>query len=164
MQHALDICQGQIADAERYHEPRKTLQKDWQRYFQQVLGDWTDDDCDSMDRLTTSYCEALKTSLSHRFPEPDILTAFRIFDPNRIPMQRADRLSYADADLDTLCAKFEISDPGKLHIDWPSFAEKLLHVRRENPVSVRSASDVCTMVLREPIYDQVWPGKNRFRL
>ena len=91
--------------------------------------------------MSATYCQALLTSIEHRFPEPDVLTAFRVFDPNRIPEQRADRRSYADSDLNTLCAKFDIEDPGKLHVDWPSFAEKLIHVQRDNK-TIKCAGDV----------------------
>ena len=157
MQHALDMCRDQIADADRNHNPRKNLQEDWQLRFQLILGNWTTDDSNSMDCMTTTYCEALLKSISHRFPEPEILTAFSVFDPNRIPKQRDDRRSYADADLDLLCSKFNIQDPGKLHTDWASFAEKLLYVQLENSESIKCAGNVCTMILREPVYEQMWP-------
>ena len=102
-------CQCEIRDFSGNRTARETLVKDW-HLFELQLGEWTDADANSMDELTLTYCSMLPSNVDDRFPEPRVLSAFRISDVYAIPETREDRNDYADADNNVLSEKFLLQD------------------------------------------------------
>ena len=156
MEFALKLCQDEIYDISSNQTARKMLVENWHR-FESQLGEWTNVDVDFMHQLTVTYCDALLSNIGDRFPEPKVLSAFRVFDVNAMPETREERKNYADADLIVLSEKFQLQDPGKLMIDWASFAERLVMLKQQQPSCVENAAKVCSLVINDAFYSEAWP-------
>ena len=66
------------------------LESDWHR-FAEELGELGDRDRESTKRMTVAYCNSLLDNLKDRFPEPEVVSAFIIFDPSYCPEKRKER-------------------------------------------------------------------------
>ena len=60
----------------------ESVEKKWEKY-KTSLDDLTDDDRKSIHSISSNYCEGLLNNIDSRFPEPELLTAFYIFDAAR---------------------------------------------------------------------------------
>lgn len=156
MEFALKLCQNEIHDISSKQTACKMLLESWHR-FESELGELTDVDADFMHKMTVTYCDMLLRNIGDRFPEPKVLSAFRVFDVHVIPEAREERIHYADADLIVLSEKFQLQDPGKLMIDWASFAERLVMLKLQQPRCVENAAKVCSLVINDAFYSEAWP-------
>lgn len=131
------------------------LERDW-HLFADELGELSEKDRESTKRLTTAYCNALLDNLKDRFPEPEIVSAFIIFDPGYCPEKREERQKYGERELQILLDRFGdlLSDPERVKINWPAFVERLLM----EPLSkCKGAAQVCGILGKDSFYKEAFP-------
>ena len=76
--------------------------------------DLYEDDVKQIRCTTKTYCEALLRNLKDRFPEPQILFAFRIFDAKEIPLDANQWQLYANQNLKLLIKRFKVASDEKI--------------------------------------------------
>ena len=80
-------CVEGIKELQDGAEVCKSLRSSWYKY-QSDLGEFTDSDAQMAKQLASEYCLKLIDNLHDRFPQPELITAFKIFDPNQVlPIQ-----------------------------------------------------------------------------
>ena len=115
IQSALSLCQKEIKKIADSDQVINSLKVDWgtiskflPKSQNQFLGDI------ALIRFTVkTYCEALLRNLKDRFPKPEVLFAFRIFDVNEILLDAHLRQCYGNHDLQLLLSRFGVASAEK---------------------------------------------------
>ena len=125
------------------------------------LGELTEEQKNWAESLSSRYCTEICYEIDKRFPEPDILTSFKIFDPSFVPSNRQQRKQYGEKELHTLVAKYgpllEPDVAGQIDAEWDLLREKLITEFSD----CRTAADVCQRIIRSPAYI-CFPNLNTF--
>ena len=75
---------------------------------------------------TKTYCEASLRNLEDRFPEHQILFAFRIFDAKEIPLDANQRQLYGNQDLKLLIKRFKVASDEKILNDYQTLKDRMI--------------------------------------
>ena len=89
IQLALTIYKNEIRNLTDSNHVESSLKLDWNKIAKIILNSQNElfeDDIKLIQSTTKTYCEALIHNLDDRFPEPEVLFAFRIFDVKEIPL------------------------------------------------------------------------------
>ena len=97
---SVECCKKAIEQIRDDQVPLTKLENDWSRFGE--IGQIKESDRERVKHMTTAYCDALLRNLTSRFPQPEILAAFGIFDPIYCPTNRTDRRDYGKKQLQTL--------------------------------------------------------------
>ena len=156
---SLQICRNRIGEVSQTGSASATLENEWQKYVPFLNGDHrtlSKDDICFMDGLTWEYCTALLQSLRHRFPEPEVLGAFSIFDHHLLPQKLEDRKAFGNDMLNILLNKFSslLEDKDRAVINYQSLKERLVSLEFKH---CENAAAVCTIMLKNSIYRQMFP-------
>ena len=156
----LTECIQGISNLERSGEVVKAVEEEWSN-ISIILPDneklLQGSDINKIKELTTKYCKALIDNINERFPEPETLFAFRIFDRNDIPQDSERRKAYGNADLRLLFNRFHISsecDFDKVLKDYQSLKDRLVSEEFE---FCDGASEVCRKIARDKLLAQNYP-------
>jgi hypothetical protein len=80
---ALIVCKSQLVALDTDETPWANMSRDWAR-FSEELGPLNDRDRQQISSLTKRYIGQTLLNIDDRFPEPEILGAFKIFDPAEV--------------------------------------------------------------------------------
>ena len=119
--------------------------------------DLYEDDVKQIRCTTKTYCEALLRNLEDRFPEPQILFAFRIFDAKEIPLDANQRQLYGNQDLKLLIKRFKVaSDEKILKVinDYQTLKDRMIMPEFEFCLD---AIAVCSKIVRDKIFQEIFP-------
>lgn len=122
----MKCCNDAITHIQDDQTVATNLGGDWHRFVDK-LGDFSSKDREATNHLTIKYCDALLDNLKDRFSEPEIVSAFSIFDPSYCPDKREDRRHYGEKEIQILLDRFGdlLEDPERLRNDWPALIESL---------------------------------------
>ena len=147
-------------------EAVETPKSDWSRLaagLPEKMKTLTENDLNNLRHLANIYCQSLLDNLHDRFPQPEVLSAFRLFDPKEIPLAPEDRDRFVVAQLDILLDKFgaviEIGDEWRKIInDYQLLKDRLVKSEFE---FCKNAADVCTKLTKDDAYGLIFPELQR---
>ena len=152
VQPAVDLCKMQVMSVVEDSLTWKGLQEHWPQKYLTELGELTDEHKVRAESLASRYCKEICKEIDRRFPEPAVLTSFKIFDPAFVPHDRQQRNQYGEDELQRLCAKYgPLLEPGvayQINAEWVLLRDKLVTEFRD----CRTAADVCQRMIRSPAY------------
>ena len=144
-------CVEGIKELQDGAEVCKSLRSSWYKY-QSDLGEFTDSDAQMAKQLVSEYCLKLIDNLHDRFPQPELITAFKIFDPNQVPSDSIILKKYGEEYIRKIYTVFGHllpNDDDVVVTDYHSFKERLI---RDEFDSCETTSHVCCLLCRDPIY------------
>ena len=116
IQSALSLCQKEIKNIAHSDQVINSFKVDWgmiSKFLPKSQNLFLEDDIELIRFTVKMYCEALLRNLKNRFPEPEGLFAFRIFDVNEIPVDAHLRQCYGNHDLQLLLSRFGVASAEK---------------------------------------------------
>ena len=148
---SLQLCVSQLTGTVHDDLALQNIKADWPR-LSANLGDFNPDFEIKIRSLSRLYVETTCERLSDRFPEPEILSAFSIFEPSLVPSDSHRRKLYGIPQVQLLEEKFGPLMPENcselIIAEWQIFREKLT-LDFEN---ADAAGDVCRRLVRNSAY------------
>ena len=160
LQSALAFCKKEIRNIADSDEVIISLKLDWEKISKILPAtqkDLYEDDVKQIRCTTKTYCEALLRNLEDRFPWPQILFAFRIFDAKEIPLDANQRQLYGNQDLKLLIKRFKVgSDEKILKVinDYQTLKDRMIMPEFE---FFLDAIAVCSKIVRDKIFQEIFP-------
>jgi len=164
MQSALSSCQKELKNTAGSDQVINSLKLDWEK-FSKILpssqNELLQDDFKLIGCTSKTYCETLLHNLEDRFPEPKILSAFRIFEAKEIPLDANQRQLYGNHDLKLLITRFNVVS-----------AEQTLKVVNDHQILkdrmimpefgyCRDSGAVCSKIVRDENLREIFPELHR---
>ena len=111
VQSTLFICKKNIKEIADSNQVVEYLKSDWQKLCKILpvsQKEFTEPDYETVRSNTKKYCSELIKHIDERFPEPEVLFAFRIFDKREIPGDVKQRKIYGNFHLRLLLQRFQV--------------------------------------------------------
>ena len=115
-----------------------------------------EDDIKQIRCTTKTNCEVLLRNLEDRFPEPEILLAFRISDAKEIPLDAYQRQFYGNQDLKLLIKMFKVALDEKILkviTDSQTLKDRMIMPTFEFCLD---AIVVCSKIVRDKIFQKIF--------
>ena len=164
MQSALSICKKEMRSIANSDQVLNSLKLDWEK-ISKILprsqNALLEDDVKLLRFTTETYCDALLCNLEERFPEPEVLFAFRIFDAKEIPLDAPQRQLYGNDDLQLLIRRFDIvpaEQTLKVVNDYQTLKDRMTMSEFE---FCQDPGDVCSKIARDNVFQQMFPELHR---
>ena len=157
MQSALAFRKKEIRNTADSDQVVNSLKLDWEKILLAAQKDLYEDVVKQIQCTTETYCEALLRNLEDRFPEPQILFTFRIFDTKEIPPDANQRQLYGNQDLKLLIKWFKVASDKKIFKvvnDHQTLKDRIIMPEFEFCLH---AIDVCSKSFRDKIFQKIFP-------
>ena len=161
-QSALTICKNEIRNLTDSNRVVNSLKLDWNKIAKLLpnsQNELLEEDIELIQSTTKTYCEALIHNLDDRFPEPEVLFAFRIFDVKEIPLDAHKRQLYGNHDLQLLISRFRVTGTSaeqvlKVQNDYQTLKDRMVMPEFE---FCKDAGEVCSKIARDQIFQEMFP-------
>lgn len=160
---AVSSCKAKISSISESDKVVSAIKKDWSK-ISQILPDGQEltlSDIDYVRAKCKCYCSALLANIDARFPEPEVLFAFRIFDALEIPEDVGNRREYGNEDLELLLNRFKITSGSgfdKVFNDYQTLKDRLISKEFNH---CNNAYAVCSKIARDKVYEGMFPELHR---
>ena len=137
-----------------------SFKKDWEK-ISKILppsqNGLNEEDLENIRTMAKNYCDSLLKSLDERFPEPQVLCAFRIFEIREIPSDPEKRKAFGNKELKLLLDRFNIStekNPNKVFNDYQALKDRMVMGEFKE---CSDAADVCIKIAKDKLVKNFFP-------
>jgi len=152
---ALEECKWVFEEYAKGDDIASSAESTWHLYESEI-GPLNETDFELIKRLSSNYFSLLVTSIYERFPESELLNAFKIFDINMYPNEFESRKKHGEKDLLILYKKFKqfVGDWETLSLDFASCKEYMYRIKGTN----KTCKSTIELLTKDPLYEAKYPG------